>query len=80
MKLNFYKAHTNEFFRGKKAILRHPLRNGWAVLAAGTQVTIERKHSGFSIVSDKCNCCNVSVLMTKVMPHNLDLIEDGDEE
>lgn len=36
MELNFYKAHTNEFFRGKKAILRHPLRSGWAVLATGT--------------------------------------------
>jgi hypothetical protein len=69
-----YVSHTEDWFRGKRARVLRALRSGALHIVPGSIVTIDRKWSGFTIRSETCKHCGVSVFMTKVGPECLELV------
>lgn len=60
---------------GRKVRTKVPLSNQLATIPAGTLWTIWAKHAGFSLRSDACDSCGVSVSITKVQPQQVELLE-----
>lgn len=69
-----YNRLTSAEFKGRKARTTRTIESRSLSVPAGSIVTIVRKFSGFEIATPKCQCCGVSVFMTKVGPDALDLL------
>lgn len=78
MEISFYKAHPAHYFIGKKARLIKDVNSYHGIILAGTTVILENKRSGFTIITKKCDSCNIRMRVFKVNPEKLDLIEDAD--
>lgn len=79
--MNFYQHHSDEFFRGKKAILNTTVHNeGGKTLTEGTIVTIIGKNKDFpkrSVLDIKHNETNIEML--RIFCENLELIENPED-
>lgn len=74
MTLKEYKAHTGEWFAGRKAKTLRTLRNKLTQIEAGTVLEIGRKFNGFSLRTETCKHCGVSVLITGVSFQDIELV------
>ena len=75
-----YRRMTLRQLKNRKAYTTRTLESGRFRVARGTLVTITGKFKGLQIETERCDCCGVQVSMTKVEPHDLDLIPQGYEE
>jgi hypothetical protein len=73
MDIKFYKTHTDAFFFNKKVILLEDLENALGTLTQGSIAKITYKRSGFTIKSPLCRCCGISITISRVPPHQVDL-------
>lgn len=64
-----YNRRTDKQWRGVKVRALRPLDNGWITIPAGTICTIDGKFGGFSLRTDRCNCCGVTIRISRV-PHD----------
>jgi len=69
-----YRRKTSDQLKGLKVVSRREMRNGWAVLPAGTVFTIERKGKGLHLLSDPCPTCGIKVPISRVQPYDVDLL------
>ena len=69
-----YKRSTSKQLEGRKVVSRREMRNGYAVLPAGTVFTIEHKSKGLHLLSDPCPTCGVKVPISRVQPIDVDFL------
>lgn len=69
-----YNRLTSDQFKGRKARTLRKIESRLLSLPVGSIVTIVRKFSGFEIATPECQCCGVSVFMTRVGFEALDLL------
>lgn len=73
-----YRKHSEEWFKGKKVRTRTEIETISQKIPAGSVLTIVEKFKGFTLKSEPCACCGVSVHVRKVDGMALDLLDDGD--
>lgn len=69
-----YKSKTESFWKGKKVASLVPIANGLGELPAGSVFSVTRKFKGFSLTSEPCKCCGVSLRVTYVACWKLTLV------
>ena len=74
-----YEKYTKEQWRGAKDKSRRPLGNSIAVMPADTTFTVVDKAGGFTIESEPCPKCGLSLYIRKVMPGDITLIEPSEK-
>jgi hypothetical protein len=79
MTCEFYKKHTERFFKGRKVKTNKEIRNGYVVIPAGRCGTITGKSRGFWIQFDRCPACGIAALFSRVRPEQVELIDGGDK-
>jgi hypothetical protein len=65
-------------WNGMRVRLVRPLSNGWGELAAGTIATVEGAGNGMGlqIRTDPCPHCGVKLFMSRVLPSDLEILEN----
>jgi hypothetical protein len=70
-----YRRRTDVQWRGIRVRARNAIGTSRMLVPIGAILTVERKFSGFSLIADPCPCCGVRVRVTKVEPHNVEVVE-----
>lgn len=70
-----YNKHNNVYWTGRKVTTLVDLENSLIKIKAGSILTIADKRSGFTLESEKCPSCSVSVFIRKVLPQKLKLLD-----
>ena len=60
---------------GQRVKTLRTMTTGVAVVPVGTVCTITGKFNGFELESVPCQTCGVKVLITRVSPRDVDLLE-----
>lgn len=75
-----YRKRSSAFWVGKKVRTRGVLRNGVIEIPTGTICEIRRKFKGFTLKTDPCKCCGVSVFISKVPALAVELVDSREME
>lgn len=70
-----YARRTDAYFRNLKIRTLRELRNENTVIPAGTIMRITCKMSGFTLQSGHCQSCGVAVLISKVPPEDVEIVD-----
>ena len=69
-----YRKYNSSYWTGKTVRTTRILRNGNIEIPAGTICQILGKSGGFTLKTEPCRCCGVSVFIRKVGPEAVDLV------
>ncbi len=70
-----YKRWTEKMVKGKRARIEQDCYTGTVKIPKGMIVTITHKHRGYSVQSEPCDHCGVSVRASRVEPYMLTMLE-----
>lgn len=70
-----YKRRTEKDWYGTKVRLMDEIRNGRTVIPTGTVLKVMGKFDGFTLEGNTCECCGVSVLISRVNPDHVEVVE-----
>jgi hypothetical protein len=73
-----YKKYPEKKWIGRRVRSTCALKNGLNHSPTGTIFTIVGKQAGFSLQTEPCEKCGVSVYIKKVPPEDLELLTDLD--
>jgi hypothetical protein len=71
-----YKKHNEKWWMQQKVKSIKRLQNGRFDIPKGTIFSIERKFNGFSLISEPCPHCGISVRITRVQTWDLALLSN----
>lgn len=71
---SIYERYKEEYWKTKRVKTKCTLRNSLIKIAPGTICRISRKRGGFTLVTDPCSCCGVSIIIAKVHPENVEIV------
>lgn len=57
---------------GARLVAITELENGWAVVPAGTKLTVVGKRNGFQVVTDPCGTCGIQMKVREVPARMVD--------
>ena len=63
-------------WEGLKVRSLRVLRNGNIKIPSGSKFTVTRNYGGLTLESDQCPNCGVSVYITRVPEHDVEILED----
>ncbi len=72
-----YKRYKREFWVGRKVINQQELSNYFLRVKPGTILTIVGKRRGFSLETEPCPKCGVTIRIAKVQQQDLILLPDS---
>ncbi len=77
---NEYERTTEQKWSGVKVRTLRELQNGTVMIPKGTICTIKRKQAGFTLITEACQTCGVSVYITRVPHYDLEKVDSKNTE
>ena len=70
-----YRKFSLDYWVGKNVRTKEVLRNFVTEIPVGTVCKITDKRGGFTLKTEPCKCCGVSVFIRKVNPEDVQLVK-----
>jgi len=70
-----YKRRTEKQWRGTQVRLMREIRNGRTVIPRGKILKITGKFDGFTLEGNACTECGVTVLIARVNPDDVEVVQ-----